>query len=102
MKKDYMTHNNNYQDLPSVLQNLLKKYDLREAVDGEQIISNWESLVGDKISKQCKPVEINDGELVIQAKNDMWKQELAQRQEDLLNLLNGRIKSSLVKKIKII
>ena len=97
-----MTRNNNYQDLPSILQNLLKKYDLREAVVGEQIINNWESLVGDKISKQCKPVEINDGELVIKAKNNIWKQELAQRQDDLLNLLNGKIKSTLVKKIKII
>ena len=97
-----MTRNNNYQDLPSVLQNLLKKYDLREAVVGEQIINNWESLVGDKISKQCKPVEINDGELVVKVKNNIWKQELAQRPDDLLNLLNGKIKSTLVKKIKII
>ena len=97
-----MTRNNNYKDLPSVLQNLLKKYDLIDAVTSQQIFSNWESLVGHKISMQCKPVEIKDGELVIQAKNNIWKQELGQRQEDLLNLLNGRIKSSLVKKIKII
>jgi predicted nucleic acid-binding Zn ribbon protein len=97
-----MTRNRNYQDLPSILQNLLKKYDLTEAVNSELIFSRWESLVGNKISKQCKPVEIKDGELVIQAKNNIWKQELALRQKDLLNLLNGRIKPSLVKKIKII
>ncbi len=97
-----MTRNSNYQDLPSILQNLLKKYDLAEAVNSELIFSRWEFLVGNKISKQCKPVEINDGELVIKAKNNIWKQELALRQKDLLNLLNGRIKSSLVKKIKII
>jgi len=97
-----MTRSKNYQDLPSVLQNLLKKYDLNEAVIQEQIFNNWESLVGKKISKQCKPVEIRDGELILQAKNTIWKHELGQRQEDLLNLLNGRIKSSFVKKIKII
>ena len=97
-----MTRSNSFQALPSVLHNLLKKYDLSEAVNREQLFSNWESLVGKKISKQCKPVEINDGELIIQAKNNIWKHELGQRQEDLLNLLNGRIKSTLVKKIKII
>jgi predicted nucleic acid-binding Zn ribbon protein len=97
-----MTRKNNYQDLPSILQNLLKKYDLTEAVGSEQIFRDWDTLVGKKISKQCTPVEIREGELVIQAKNNIWKQELAKRQDDLLNLLNGRIKSSLVKKIKII
>ena len=91
-----------FQDLPSVLENLLKKYDLNEAVNREQLFSNWESLVGEKMSKQCKPVEMNGGELIIQANNNIWKHELGQRQEDLLNLLNGKIKSSLVKKIKII
>ena len=97
-----MTRNNNYKDLTSVLQNLLIKYDLFDAVTSQQIFNEWEKLVGHKISMQCKPVEIKNGELVIQAKNNIWKQELGQRQEDLLNLLNGRIKSSLVKKIKII
>ena len=92
----------NYQDLSSVMQNLLKKYDLNEVVIREQLFSNWESLVGEKISKQCKPVEMKDGELIIQTNNNIWKHELGQREEDLLNLLNRRIKSSFVKKIKII
>jgi predicted nucleic acid-binding Zn ribbon protein len=97
-----MTRSKKFQDLPSILQNVLKKYDLTEAVDGELLFNRWETLVGEKISKQCKPVKFKDGELVIQAKTNIWKQELAQRRDDLLNLLNGRIKSSLVKKIKII
>jgi len=97
-----MTHKKNYKDLPSVLQNLLKKYDLIDDITIQKIFNDWESLVGHKMSIQCKPVEIKNGELVIQVKNNIWKQELGQRQEELLNLLNGRIKSTLVKKIKII
>lgn len=97
-----MTRSNNYKDLPTVLNNLLVKYDLNEAVSRQKIFDRWDSLVGEKISRQCKPVEMNNGELIIKAKNNIWKQELGQRQNDLLNLLNARIKSSLVKKIKII
>ena len=97
-----MTRKKTYQDLPTVLHNLLKKYDLNEAVNREQLFQDWESLVGRKISLQCEPVELKNGELIIRAKDKIWKHELGQRQEDLLNLLNGRIKSSLVKKIKII
>jgi predicted nucleic acid-binding Zn ribbon protein len=97
-----MTHSNSYKDLPSVLQNILRKYDLNEVIIRQQIFDRWEFLVGEKISKQCKPVEMDNGELILKAKNNIWKQELGQRQNDLLNLLNARIKSSLVKKIKII
>lgn len=97
-----MTRSKTFQDLPSVLHNLLKKYDLNEAVVHQQIFDRWELFVGEKISKQCKPVEIIDNELVIKAKNNIWKQELGQRQDDLLNLLNAKIKSTLVKKIRII
>jgi len=97
-----MTRNKNFQDLPSILENVLKKYDLTESIQNNQLFTRWEIFVGEKIAKQCKPVEFIHGELVIQAKNNIWREELAQRQDDLLNLLNGRIKSSLVKKIKII
>ena len=97
-----MTPNRKYRDLPTILKTVLDKYNLSDSVYREQLFSHWEELVGEKISKQCKPIEINNGELIIKAKNNIWKQELAQRQNDLLNLLNGRIKSSLVKKIKII
>ena len=97
-----MTPKSSYKDLSSIMQNILSKYNLKEEVFKENIISNWESFVGEKISRQCDPIEIKDGELIVQAKNDLWKQELALRHDDLLNLVNGRTKFSLVKKIKII
>jgi predicted nucleic acid-binding Zn ribbon protein len=97
-----MTRNKNFQDLPSILNNVLKKYELTESIQSNQIFTRWEILVGEKIARQCRPVELVNGELVVRAKNNIWKQELAQRRDDLLNLVNGRIKSSLVKKIKII
>jgi len=94
--------NKNYKELPAVLNKLLKKYNLEQAVKQEQIINHWESLVGKQISKNCEPLEVKNGVLIVRAKNNLWRQELAQRQEDLLNLVNGQNKTSLVKKIKII
>lgn len=95
-------HKNDFKDLHAIMENLLKKYDLSDELIKQKIFNNWESVVGHKISIQCKPVEIKNGELLIQARNTIWKHELGQRQADLLNLLNGKIKSSLVKKIRII
>ena len=97
-----MTNRKSFTDVSTVLKTIMNRYQLTEEIMKEQIFANWESLVGKEISKMCKPVEFNDNELILRAKNTAWKQELATRQRDLLNLLNGRIKSSLVKKIKII
>ena len=97
-----MTNRKSFTDVSTVLKTIMNKYQLTEEILKEQIFANWESLVGKEISKMCKPVEFNDNELILRAKNTVWKQELATRQKDLLNLLNGRIKASLVKRIKII
>jgi predicted nucleic acid-binding Zn ribbon protein len=91
-----------FKDLPSVLQAVLKEFNLSDTVAKEQLINNWNKIVGDKLSDKCIPVELNDGVLIIKAKNYFWKEELALRQQDLVNLLDGRIGLSLVKKIKII
>ncbi len=97
-----MTPKSTFKDLPSVLRAVLKKYNLSETVAKEQLTGNWNKIVGDKLSDKCVPVELIDGELTIKAKNNFWKEELALRQQDLVNLLDGRIGLSIVKKIKII
>lgn len=97
-----MTPNKSFKELPSVLQDLLQKYQLDEQIRKEQILNNWEKIVGKKIARQCTPVRIEEKTLILQVKTETWKQELALRQGDLLNLVNVQNKYSFVKKIKII
>jgi len=97
-----MTPKDNFKDVPSVLKKVLNKYNLTESVLKDKIINNWESMVGKKIANQCTPVALNGNILTLRAKDNIWKQELAHRQKDLVNLLNEQLQSSLVKKINII
>jgi predicted nucleic acid-binding Zn ribbon protein len=97
-----MMPKNNFKDMPSILKNVLNKYNLTESVLKDKIINNWESMVGKKIANQCTPVALADNILTVRAKDNIWKQELAHRQMDLVNLLNEQLQSSLVKKINII
>ena len=95
-------HKKAFKDLHSIIRNVLDDYNLTDKVREEHISLKWPSLVGDRISKMCKPVSFCDGILTIKAKDKFWKEELAHRQDDLLNLLDKRIEKSLVKKINII
>jgi len=91
-----------FKDLHSILTPMLDDFGLTEKVSEERIIQQWASIMGGKISKMCRPVSFHNGELTIQAKDKFWREELAHRQHDLLNLLDKRIERSLVKKINII
>ncbi len=97
-----MTPKKQYRDLKSVLKTVLKDYNLSDTLAKEDVIDNWNKIVGDKLSDKCMPIKLENGELTIKAKNIIWKEELARRQYDLVNLLDRQIGMSLVKKIKII
>ena len=97
-----MTPKNNFKDMPSVLKKVLSKYNLTDSILKDKILNNWESMVGKKIANQCMPVALTGKILTIRAKDNIWKQELAHRQKDLVNLLNEQLQTSLVKKINII
>jgi len=97
-----MTPKNQYKDLPAVLKTVLKKYNLSDKLVKEDLIKNWTQIVGNKLSEKCSPITLVNGELTIKAKNKIWKEELALRQYDLVNLLNSQIGVALVKKINII
>ena len=74
----------------------------KKNIEQEIIITKWEQIVGDKIAKQCKPKNIDGGVLYIKAKDNIWREELAIRHDELLNLLNNKLKSSHIKKIRFI
>ena len=91
-----------FKDLHTVLSVVLKDCGLQEKVAEKRILQNWSLIMGTKISKMCKPLSLQNGELTIRAKDKFWRDELAHRQQDLLNLLDKQIERSLVKKINII
>jgi len=97
-----MMPNKSFKDLHAIITHVLDDYGLTDKIGNEKILSNWSSIVGEKISNKCQPVSLHKGELTIRAKDKFWKEELARRQDDLVNLLDERIKKSLVKKIHII
>ena len=97
-----MNRSKKVQELPTLLDDILEKYQLKQKVRENQIISNWEKIVGTKLAQKCTAIEFSDGVLTVKAENETWRQELALRQSDLLNLVNGENDTSFVKKIKIV
>jgi len=95
-----MRKNDAFKSVSHVLVGLIKKYNLDDQIYRIMIISEWENIVGKEISKVCKPKFIKDNILFLEAKNTVWRQELDMKCEELLNLIDNKLKNSLINKIK--
>lgn len=88
-----------FQTVATILNKLLSNYHLSEVVEKERIFSNWKEIVGEKMARICQPVKFQNSILYVKTINSVWRNELALRQPDLLNLLAKQIKNSKVTKI---
>ena len=79
--------NKNFQNIQQVLEKVLKNYGLENKVKNEQLINNWEKIVGKKLSEKCIPIKIENNTLILKSKNSIWRNELILRQKDLLNII---------------
>jgi len=88
--------------IDSVINDLLRKYNLNDQLDQFFIFDNWEKIVGKTLSKNCKPQKIEGRTLYLNVKNSIWRQELSQKQSELLKMITKNVKTDVIKKIKFI
>ena len=89
-----------FKNVSQILNRILQQYNLKDDLYEKQLISDWEVIVGKQIAKQCKVKFLKNGTLFLESKDKVWKQELDMRRDELLNLVQNKLKSSLVKNIK--
>lgn len=93
-----MMHDN-FKRINTILNTVLIKHKLESSIEIEKITLKWDEIVGLKLSKLCKPKSIKNGVLTIEAIDTIWRNELANNQEQLLNLIENNLEKSIVKKI---
>ena len=92
--------NKEFKNISSILGSILNNYGLKKPIERERIIDNWDDIVGNALSKQCKPVKIENDVLFLEVKNNVWKNELLLRHIELLDLIKSKFDSRVVKKIR--
>jgi len=86
----------------SVLQTILKEYNLEQKYDNAYVIQFWEKLVPENIYKICTPVKIDNGELVIKAGTEAWKKELRNNSKILMQMINEKTNKTIITDLKVI
>jgi len=87
------------ESLGSVLGNLLKDLGLEKRIKEQDIIINWEKIVGNNIAENTKPFKIEGTKLFLKVKSSAWRNELFYLKKELITKLNDSAKQELIKDI---
>ena len=88
------------QHIQIAIQSFLKKSGLNSGVEQQKALKLWGEIVGNKISKNTKPMSVKNGTLVIKTTNSVWKQELQIQKTEIIKKLNNRLKKNIIKEIR--
>lgn len=82
------------------LDEILKKWKLKEQLKEKMINYRWQEIVGKNFSSLAKPETVKNRVLFLKVKNPSWAQHLSFSKEDLIKKINYFFKSNIIKDIK--
>ena len=94
--------NNKNNNIADVLPAVSRDNGWERQLDLHSVFPNWEKLVGEEIAGHARPHKIERGVLWIEVENSSWLQQIQFEKMALLDSLNGFLKLTALKDIKMI
>ncbi len=87
------------ESLGGVLQNLLRNLGLEKRIKEQELVLNWDKIVGEKIADKAKAYKIEGDKLFVRVESSCWRNELFYLKKDIIEKLNYSVKKEIVKDI---
>jgi predicted nucleic acid-binding Zn ribbon protein len=95
-------HENKAKSTGTILKEIVKKYHLKNDLLDRNIFDSWAEIVGPELANICEPVKLDNGKLTLKVKTQIWRQELGNRQKELLNSIKTKTKEIKINSIDFI
>ncbi len=79
----------------------MKESGSEKRIHAQDVLLEWELIIGTKLAQAAKPLRIIDGVLTVKAKNSVWRAELMMRRSEMEKKVNDYFKEEIVKQIVI-
>lgn len=83
-----MMSKTNEQPLGEVIEELLRRYNLKDQWDATRVVQSWESIVGSYIASHTTDIHLNKGVLFVYLDSDALRNELLYAKTLLIGKLN--------------
>jgi predicted nucleic acid-binding Zn ribbon protein len=84
-----------------LVRSVLKRYGVEGAVREHRIVTEWESIVGDRVAARAWPDGLKNGVLFVRVTNSSWLQELGFLREALARAANEVVGAPLVREVRL-
>ena len=76
------------KSLTSVLHDTLRSYQLDEQAKRYEALTNWETIVGEKVAAVTVPEKINGSTIIVKVTSSVWRYELTMRSAEILRKIH--------------
>tara|TARA_B100000575_G_scaffold4979_1_gene3698 strand:- start:251 stop:526 length:276 start_codon:yes stop_codon:yes gene_type:complete len=90
------------EQLKKVLKKTIENSGFKNAILQENAVSIWPDIVGKNISKISKATSVDKGVLFIKVESSTWRQELYLQKNEIINRINKKIGSKIIKEIRLV
>ena len=90
------------QHIGGPLKQFLKSSGLEKGVAQQNAMDEWANIVGENVSKNAIPVDVQHGILTIKTETPAWRQELHFQKKRIVDKLNKKLNKKVIKDIRFI
>jgi predicted nucleic acid-binding Zn ribbon protein len=83
------------------IQNLVAERGWEDTTTKADVLANWEKVVGPEIADHCRPVSLEDGELVLVAESTAWATQLRLLTKTLLKRVQDHAGAGIASKVTV-
>ncbi len=91
-----------YQSLSDAIKAFLDHHGLSDEAAIQEVITQWESLMGKPIAQATDKIWFKGGIFYIKMSSPVWKNELQLGREKIKTALNGKMGKDLVREVRIV
>ena len=90
------------KQLKKAIEEAIEGVGIKSALDQESAVTLWGAVVGRTVSSVTKAEGVDSGTLVVRVESSVWRQELHMQKKEMINKLNKKIGTEIIREIRFI
>lgn len=88
------------QAIGPALKGLFRQLGITKKLQGYDVITGWETIVGKKIASVTAPLRVSNGVLFVEVKTGAWRTELSMRKQEILERIHRHVGKKILRDIR--
>ena len=88
------------QHIGTILDSIFKQQGIEEPIRVHRVVVDWDSVVGDSVSRHARAVHIEYGTLIVEVESPSWMHHLKMQEGDLRARINRHFGEEIVRQIR--